>query len=117
MNTSAQPQQYSRSNSSKLSNPYRFIRLSFSASSLSVDTIRDKLSFNQCYVLADLSATAGEGQYCLLAEAKVHSLELTTFSKSFMKQIRPQSLHSKLENKAGDVIAECRLYCEGKSSF
>ncbi|WP_120498206.1 hypothetical protein [Kiloniella sp. EL199] len=111
MKNSAQPQQYS------LSNSYRFIRLSFSATPLSVDTIRDKLSSNQYDVLADLSASVNKDQYCLLVEAKVHSLELTILSKWFMKKIRPKSLHSKLENKAGDVIAECKLYCDGNKSF
>ncbi len=117
MNTSAQSQQYNPSSFDKLSNPYRFIRLSFSAAPLSFDAIRDKLSSNQYDVLADLSATAEENQYCLLVEAEIRSLELTTFSKWFLKNIKPKSLHSKLENKAGDVIAECRLYCDGNNSF
>ncbi|KLN60819.1 hypothetical protein WH96_10140 [Kiloniella spongiae] len=117
MNTSAQAQQYSTSNFDELSSPYRFIRLSFSAKSLSIDTVKKKLNLNEYTVLADLSASAEKDQYCLLIEAEVHTLELTAFSKWFMKKIKPDSLHSKLENKAGEVIAECKLYCDGNKSF
>ncbi len=116
MNTSALPQQHSLS-SPRLYNPYKFIRINFSATSLSVDEIRETLIRHQYDVLADLSASRTKERYCLLIEADVSTLELTSFSKWFMKQVKPELLHSKLENKSGDVIAECKLYCVGNKSF
>lgn len=116
MNTSALPQQHNLS-SPRLSNPYKFIRINFSAASQSVDKIREILLQHQYHMLANLSASGTKERYCLLLEAEVGTLELTSFSKWFMKQAKPEFLHSKLENRSGDVIAECKLYCVGNNSF
>ncbi len=117
MNTSALSQQNNLSNSCKLPNSYRFIRLSFSVPSLSIDTIKDQLTFNQYNVLADLSASSLEGHYHLLIEAEVSALDLPVISKWFIKRVKSEFVHSKLENKSGEIIAECKLYCDGNSSF
>ncbi len=94
-----------------------FIRLSLSLGPAVLEDVRRLLEQHAIQVLADLSHLEKKDRCCLLLDCEINALGLAPFSKWLLKQAKLKSLITRLENADGKAIAECRLYCDGKSSF